>query len=202
MKPEPVRFNLSRFFNISGSLFLILHSLLLTPYLSPKCYNSPMSSDTYHDWVAHPVGDIPKDTWCEHCMRYNARVSTITVIGIKGSKVLMVLRKTDPQKGFWSFPGGYLSWDETTKQAGARELKEETGYQAKNLKLHGVYSDPKRDLDGRQNVDHCYIAEIGDQGDERDDVEVEAIKWFNLDDLPDKIAFDHRQMIEDYKKEN
>jgi len=152
----------------------------------------------HHDWVAHPVGAIPKGSWCEHCKRFNVRNSTTTVIGIKNNQVLMVLRKTDPQKGFWSFPGGYVGWDETIEKSAIREVKEETGYSVKSINLQGVYSDPKRDLDGRQNMDHCYIAEFGDRDGTRDKLEIADIKWFDLDSLPDKIAFDHRLMVEDY----
>ena len=158
-------------------------------------------SHTHQDWVAHPTGASPTGTWCEHCKRYNARVSTCTMIAIKDSQILMVLRKTDPQKGFWSFPGGYMSWNETVKDCAIREFEEETGFTITSAKLHGVYSDPKRDLDGRQNIDHCFIGEVGEKMGEKDSEEIGEVKWFDLDNLPDKIAFDHRQMIEDYKKE-
>lgn len=157
-----------------------------------------LPSDAIHeDWVAHPLGAIPTGSYCGFCKRYNVRNSTCTMIGVKNGKVLMVLRAKDPMKGYWSFPGGYLSWDETMETAVKREFTEETGYNVGKARFLGIYSSPKRDADGRQNVDHCYFGVVEDKTSEHDS-EVEKVAWFDLDTLPEKIAFDHRQMIEDY----
>ena len=68
------------------------------------------------------------------------------------------------------------------------------------MQLLGVYSDPKGDLDGRQNIDCSFMSKtvkfLG-----KHDQEVDRVKWWPLDQLPDKIAFDHRQMIADYKRQ-
>lgn len=156
-----------------------------------------MTDNTYDDWVKYPTGKIGKGEWCEACARYNNRNVTCTAMGVRDEKVLLVLRATDPQKGYWCLPGGYLDWDETIEECASREFSEETGLKAKSLRLLGVYSDPDRDLDGRQNVDCCFVVEVeGDRVDSDD--EIADVKWFGLNDLPDNIAFDHGRMIEDY----
>lgn len=42
-------------------------------------------------------------------------------------KVLLVERGSEPYKGSWALPGGFMNIDETAEQCAQRELKEETG---------------------------------------------------------------------------
>lgn len=69
-----------------------------------------------------------------------------------GAFVNVVLVKRSPKaKAFpnaWSLPGGFISEGETVQECAARELKEETGIDAKMLIPIGVYSNPKRDPRG------------------------------------------------------
>lgn len=154
---------------------------------------------SHHDeWVKYPVGKLGKGAWCDCCKRYTARHSTTEVIAVRKGKILLIKRNTDPQKGWWSLVGGYVDWEETVEECAKREFEEETGLQVKTIRFLGVYSDPERDLDGRQNVGHCFVVEP--EGNERrQETEVEKIAWFDLYKLPEQIAFDHRQMIEDYR---
>jgi len=149
------------------------------------------------DFIKYPIGNIPRGNFCDTCKKYNARHVVCDVIAVKDNKILLIKRNIDPAKGYWSLPAGYVDWDETTEEGAARELKEETGYDASNIKLVGVYSDPKRDEDGRQNVSILYSAEVSGEMN-KDEKEVSEINWFDINNLPEKIAFDHRQMITDY----
>lgn len=155
--------------------------------------------DAHNEWVKYPTGKIYKGEWCDHCGRYNSRVVVAHALVVKDRKILMVKRGHEPKVGWWALPAGYLDWNESVEEGAVRELKEETGIEGKILKLLGIYSDPKRDEDGRQNVGVTYVVE--GMGELRQGEETEAVKWFDLDKLPDKIAFDHRQMIEDYKQQ-
>lgn len=69
-----------------------------------------------------------------------------------GAFVNVVLVKRSPNAaafpGAWALPGGFISEGETVQECAARELKEETGIDAKMLIPIGVYSDPKRDPRG------------------------------------------------------
>ncbi len=157
------------------------------------------ASAVHSEWVKYPTGKIAKGGWCDCCKRYNVRNSTADVMPIRGNQVLMIQRGQDPQAGFWALPAGYVGWDETLGEAAGRELKEEIGLEVESMELLGVHSNPKRDLDGRQNIAHVFVARVRGEID-RNIEEVKKIQWFDLNHLPEKIAFDHRQMIEDYKK--
>ncbi len=152
------------------------------------------------DFFNYPTGKIPTGTSCPHCGRYNARYMTVSIIGInKNQEVLLIKRKRDPEAGAWALPGGYVDWNETLVATGTREFKEETGMDITNLKFLGIYDDIHRDKDGRQNVDHCYSGFItADQSPQFNPDEVSDMQWFSLDALPNYLAFDHRQMVEDY----
>jgi 8-oxo-dGTP diphosphatase len=65
-------------------------------------------------------------------------------------RLLLIRRKNPPFQGQYALPGGFVDYGETTEQAAARELLEETGLEARALDLIGVYSDPDRDPRG-----HC-----------------------------------------------
>ena len=60
-------------------------------------------------------------------------------------KVLLVRRGSEPFKGEWAFPGGFLRMDETAEQGALRELREETALVPSAIGQLGVFSDVDRD---------------------------------------------------------
>lgn len=154
------------------------------------------------DWLQYPTGKTTQGEFCPHCYRFNTRCMTVTVIGLNSdNQVLLIKRKRDPAAGWWAMPGGYVDWNETLIQTAAREYKEETNLDLMNLKFFGLYDDLNRDKDGRQNVDHCYVGQVSPNSTLKlhPDEVIEA-KWFSFDNLPENIAFDHRDMLNDYLK--
>ncbi len=128
----------------------------------------------------------------------------VDMLVIDGNKILLVKRGGKwLEQGKWALPGGFLEMGETGEQAALRELKEETGYTGKIIKLFQVIDNPRRRHEDRQNVSLVYlikpIKKIG-----KFDHEISEIKWFALDNLPPSqdIAFDHLKMIERYKSIN
>lgn len=166
------------------------------------------SSSLHRQWLDYPRGKIKAGTACPTCARYVARDVTCEVVIWCRSSLVLVKRAIEPSKGWWSLPGGYLDWDETLQEAVLREVHEEMGLTVDEPELVGVYSSPDRDPDGRQNVGHCYLVKIADKSDDDKDLptlkldrqEHAQVAWFGLDQLPEKIAFDHRQMISDCVK--
>lgn len=158
------------------------------------------TQSTYEIWKTYPTGKIPTGAFCKHCARYNVRCSTVEVIVLNDKKqMLLIKRASMPAQGFWALPGGYVNWNEKLSQTATREVKEETGFDIKNVKFFGLFDNPTRDQDGRQNIGHCFVAqESGDAKMEKS--EVEEMSWFSLAQLPNEIAFDHRAMIEEYAK--
>lgn len=113
-----------------------------------------------------------------------------TVLASKLS-LLMIKRKNEPYKGMWAIPGGFLEMDEELEDAVARELEEETGLSGVRLEQMRTYGTIGRDPRGRM-VTVVFFG-IVDENNTKikagDDAAQE--KWFDVDNLPKDIAFDH-----------
>lgn len=126
---------------------------------------------------------------------------TIDAIIVKNDKILLVKRAANlinPNK--YALPGGFLDRDETTRDAIAREIKEETGYECKSATLFRINDKPDRIGEDRQNVDFVFLVEVGEQVS-KPDKEINELVWFELDSLPkaEEFAFDHYENVELYK---
>jgi len=112
------------------------------------------------------------------------------------AKVLLINRGNEPFKGRWALPGGFVGIDEELEAAAARELAEET--KLSDVKLFQMHTFGKcgRDPRGRQIT----VAFMGIAGEEARKIKAgdDAAKaeWFDIEDLPKEMAFDHNEMIE------
>lgn len=109
-------------------------------------------------------------------------------------KILMIIRLTEPFKGKYAFPGGFLAVDkEDVYDTAARELKEETGFSIdkKDLILIDVRSNPKRDP--RDHVlDIGFLAIIENSSAIAPITDEAKSFWISLADLDRlEFAFDH-----------
>lgn len=111
------------------------------------------------------------------------------------ASILLIQRRHEPFAGAWALPGGFLDEGETLEACAARELAEETGLVAGDLRLFGTYSDPDRDPRGRTiSVGFWTRVGPGVQASAGDDAA--ACRWFALEDLPE-LAFDHDRIVTD-----
>ncbi|HYD21271.1 MAG TPA: NUDIX hydrolase [Flavipsychrobacter sp.] len=113
--------------------------------------------------------------------------------------VLLVKRGSEPYKGMWALPGGFVEDEEDLIDGMKRELQEETGLQIKNAKQLRTYGTPGRDPRGR-TVSVVYFALIDQEDSEitAGDDAAEA-EWYNVHSLPD-LAFDHAEILQDALK--
>lgn len=149
-------------------------------------------------FVKYPTGKIGKGKFCRSCMKYNTRQVCSHALVVSGGKLLMIKRGMNPMKGWWALPAGYLEWDETAEECALRELEEEAGLVGKEPKLLGVYTNPERDEDGRQNVAIVYVVAVEEGAKAKAGDDAAETGWFDLRELPERIAFDHRNIIFDY----
>ena len=125
---------------------------------------------------------------------FPTRPVTIDCVVFKDDAVILIKRLHEPFKGHYALPGGFVEINETVEQSCKRETLEETGLVVTNLKMIGVYSDPKRD-EQRHTIAVAFLAEADvsmlKAGD--DASQVELVKGWR--EVP--LAFDHKQVIED-----
>jgi 8-oxo-dGTP diphosphatase len=109
-------------------------------------------------------------------------------------RVLLIRRGRPPFEGDYALPGGFVEVGETVEDACRRELKEETGIEVRELKLVGVYSDPKRDPRGH-TCSVAYLAQVATAEPTAGD-DAAAAEWVE-DWRREKLAFDHADIIAD-----
>ena len=109
---------------------------------------------------------------------------------------IVLIERANPPFG-WAIPGGFVDVGEIIEQAAVREAREEVSLEVQLIALLGIYSDPARDTRGH-TVTAVYVAEAKGMPVAADDAK--NCRVFNLDELPEPLAFDHAQVLSDYKK--
>ncbi|MGX8692646.1 MAG: NUDIX hydrolase [Clostridia bacterium] len=105
--------------------------------------------------------------------------------------------------GCWGYAGGAVEPDEPVEGAARRELFEETGITAGRLDFFGIYSGPEShfyypngdEVSYVEIVYTCrdYSGELRPQPDE-----VDELRWFAADALPDDISPTIRRQLQDW----
>lgn len=111
-----------------------------------------------------------------------------------GREIVLIKRKNPPVG--WAIPGGFVDEGEWVENAAIREAKEETELDVVLDELFYVYSDPTRDP-RQHNMSTVFTAHAVGEPKGSDDA-AEA-QYYNIDDLPTPLCFDHATIIEDYK---
>ena len=111
-------------------------------------------------------------------------------------RLLLVKRGSEPFKGKWAIPGGFIEMDEELEDAAARELYEETGLRNVRLRQMHTFGKCGRDPRGRQiTVAFIGVAEKDIRKARGGDDAAEA-RWFDIDNLPAEMAFDHNKIAQ------
>ena len=130
----------------------------------------------------------------EKLEQYRNPVPTVDVIiELDGSGIVLIRRKNPPYG--WALPGGFVDYGESLEEAAVREAKEETSLDVTLLDQFHTYSDPKRDP-RQHTITTVYMARARGTPKAADDAA--AIGIFRKDDLPEEMAFDHREILRDY----
>lgn len=109
------------------------------------------------------------------------------------TEILLVKRKSDPYKGDWALPGGFVEDEEPLESGARRELKEETGLEVEELHQVGAFGAPGRDPRGR-TVTVAFWGKVPAKSEVTGSDDAEKAAWFPVSKLP-ALAFDHREII-------
>jgi len=121
----------------------------------------------------------------------------LTVDGIvEYNQGIVLIERKNPPLG-WALPGGFLDRGEKIAAAVVREVKEETNLEFTAIGEFKVCSDPARDP--RFHTVSVVFYGKG-QGQLRAASDAKNARVFPWDRLPQVIAFDHREIIEEYKR--
>ncbi|HEY6669779.1 MAG TPA: NUDIX hydrolase [Methyloceanibacter sp.] len=125
-------------------------------------------------------------------------LTTDCVIFDNKRRVLLIRRKNEPHKGAYALPGGFVNIGETVEAACRREVREEVGIEVGELRLVGVYSDPRRDPRGH-TVSVAYLALLPQTTAPRAGSDAEGAEWIK-DWRKLDLGFDHAQIIADAER--
>ena len=145
-------------------------------------HNLPLLAFTSHQKILN-------DLWRRH---YNP-IPTVDTIVEKEGGVVLVKRKNPPYG--WALPGGFVDYGESLEEAARRETKEETNLEVKELRQFHTYSDPTRDP-RFHTITTVFVGKGEGKPKPADDAR--ELKIFKKNTLPPDIAFDHREILEDY----
>ncbi|MDH3316620.1 MAG: NUDIX hydrolase [Gammaproteobacteria bacterium] len=109
-------------------------------------------------------------------------------------KLLLVRRRSDPFKGMWALPGGYVQVDEDLDHSAMRALEDSTGVTGVYLEQLYTFGAPDRDPRDRAISIAYYALVPSERLQLRTAGDTEAVGWFALEEL-EPLAFDHNEMV-------
>lgn len=127
--------------------------------------------------------------YCPECdeIRYRNSIPVAGVFVIKGKEVLLIKRGREPHKGTWSFPAGYLEYNEKPEEGAVRELEEETGLKANTDELDLVTTIHLEHPD-KYVVGNAYCVEFGEVGGEpKASSDAEETRFWTVDEMRSQI---------------
>jgi 8-oxo-dGTP diphosphatase len=125
--------------------------------------------------------------------KYRNPLVTVDLIVEINDKIVLIERINPPYG--WALPGGFVDYGESLEIAARREALEEINLEVTLIEQFHTYSDPNRDP-RQHSVTTVYIAEANGFPTGGDDAGSAAL--FSRDTIPDHMAFDHGDIIEDY----
>jgi 8-oxo-dGTP diphosphatase len=123
------------------------------------------------------------------------RLAADCIIQLGGDpRRIVLVRRKNPPHG-WAIPGGFVDYGESVEAAAIREMKEETGLDVRLVRQLHIYSDPSRDPRGH-TVTIVFVGQAF--GTPRGDDDALEARAFGEDEIPEDLAFDHAQVLDDY----
>lgn len=129
------------------------------------------------------------------CAACGERYWANAIPGVQGilerdGHVLLARRANDPRRGHWDLPGGFLNEAEAPVAGLRREFREETGLEVEPVELMRIDIEPYED---RHVFSVTWIVRADGEPVAADDVD--ELRWFPRDDLPDEMAFPGQEQV-------
>ena len=134
---------------------------------------------------------------------------TVDSVVIQSGHVLLIRRRSEPGKGKWALPGGFLNPEETMFDGAIRELREETGLKVPEAVLRGrpwdesriskTYDDSNRSERGRL-ITQAFLFPLppGPLPKVKGSDDADKARWVPLSELnPTEMFEDHYFIIQD-----
>ncbi len=122
-------------------------------------------------------------------------IPTVDIIIEYKNGIVLIERKNFPFG--WAIPGGFVDYGESLEEAAIREAKEETNLDVELICQLHTYSSPDRDP-RQHTISTVFIAKGKGELKGKDDAK--NAKIFTKRNLPENIAFDHEEILNDYFK--
>lgn len=130
---------------------------------------------------------------------------TTDAVVIQSGHVLMIKRRSEPGKGLWALPGGFLNadTDKSVQDCAIRELKEETGIKVPvpvligYIKDNHVFDSIDRSTRGR-TITHAFkiVLPDGELPKVKGLDDAEKAKWIPLSELDSSVCYeDHHEIV-------
>lgn len=133
---------------------------------------------------------------------------TADAVVIQSGHVLMIKRRSEPGRGLWALPGGFVNanTDKSVEDAAIRELREETGIKVPAPVLRGsivrgrVFDAVNRSARGR-TITHAFHIQLpdGDLPKVKGSDDAEKARWVPIADVRSDECFeDHYEIIQHF----
>jgi ADP-ribose pyrophosphatase YjhB (NUDIX family) len=104
----------------------------------------------------------------------------------RNDEILLVREKVKKSAGTWTLPGGWVDVGESPGEAVVREVREESGYDTRAVKLLALY-----DRNRHPHLPHpwhtwkaCFLCELVDETQHELDEEIAEARFFSRHELP------------------
>jgi bifunctional NMN adenylyltransferase/nudix hydrolase len=133
---------------------------------------------------------------------------TADAVVIQSGHVLMIKRRSEPGKGLWALPGGFVNanTDKSVEAAAIRELREETGIKVPAPVLRGsivrsrVFDAVDRSARGR-TITHAFYIQLpdGELPRVRGQDDAEKARWVPIAEVKSEECFDdHYEILQHF----
>ena len=118
---------------------------------------------------------------------------------LKKERMVLLARRNED----WQFPKGQVEKGERMEETAVREVREETGVEARIVKSLGrinywYYREGRRIY----KTVHFFLMEAVRENRKQRDSEMDEVRWFNLEDAVKKISYrNERDILERANKE-